>query len=225
MNLGDLRSRVRDRLAGDQEEDLRYTDDLVDEFLNDGNRDMAVRTGVFVDDTTITLRPNKWRYALPNNCVQVREVYMTDAPNRPIQPITVQDLDRDFYKWRSVTDTEPYHYFIFPGLRKIAFHPVPSTYDVAAVTVIYDRAPGATSLVNRAAKPDIPEQFHEGLVSYAVARFLLLGARTEDRINLARRYMAHYEQILKDCRVWRNAHQDRTHRMDQSWTHADRRFY
>lgn len=216
MNLVALRQRVRDRLQGDQDKDLRYTNTLVDEFLNDAQTDFTTRTGCVVGTTTISARPYTFGYALPADCVRVVSVRTNDDSEQKVPPISIPSLERYQGRWSEHTGTRFEWYFVGPGLSRIYLGPMPTTIRLTDVTVTYEKSVGLKGITT-STDPVIPEQFHEALVDYAVGRFLLVGATDPAKIQLAVRYLGDYEQSVRKCQTWRDNHRDKQRSMMQSW--------
>ena len=227
MQLPDLRKRVKDRLdAADSntDTDLRYSDELVERTIDEGYRDMVVRSGLSIATTTITSREYEFRYELPDDCVRVIAVRSTTDPVRKVHPTSVDDLDRRVPGWRKNTATRFEWYWIGPGLGEIHLGPASVTAGTE-YTVTYEQ-----DLLNSAAAhlrlidpigldstPLIPTRFQEALVDYAVGRLLLIGAREEGRIEMASAFLGDYESALKKLKRSVRRASGRNLHMDQSW--------
>ena len=123
MNLGDIRTRVWERLGEDASNPLRYSQAMVDGFVNDAIQLMAMATGHNVATVTINQRDETLSYKLPADHIRTLGVTW-GAEKRPLEPVTWSDMDQFSYaarlehinlrnRWLRTTGARSTHYIPF----------------------------------------------------------------------------------------------------------------
>ena len=193
MTLSELRELVYDRLDEDPDEPLRYTQADVLDYLNDGIQMYSTRVQFVVTDTTLTQEPGRLFYDLPSDCVGVISVRSVTTGFNLI-PVTFKQLDRDEYdpRWTRTESTRANAYLAF-DTREIGLWPK-STAGGETYTLTYHQEVGSANLSADTDQPDLPEEYHEALVDYVVARALL----SEGKIQEAVTYMQTWSQSIGD---------------------------
>lgn len=154
MTLGEIRARVRRKLL--EETEGFWSDEELNQEINDGYLDLAVDAKLLADPFTLTTASGQELYDLPDNLIAVRAVTFEG-----------RDLPRMPYAERSQDEGPPRFYQVIG--QKLRLFPTPDgTY---TVTVLYYYRP--ERMANDFDVPEIPEEYHRLLVDYAVARALL----------------------------------------------------
>lgn len=266
MNLGDLKSRVWERLGEDSTQAKRYNATILRQFLNDGVQLMNARAGVNVATYSLVQRSNRLFYELPSDCVRVLSVrhdetgYLLDpthwrqldaAADQNRRQVEVVDIRRRWVLTEGIRST---HWFPF-GVKHIALWPlvqgddyafffdseygvivdmVPSsgtitfdseygpigdmtstdtyTFDseygaitdieaeIGEYTVTYLQDLGMTNMIGDTTEPTLPEEYHDSLVDYAVARCLMINARG-DKLKTALAYYGKFNDAVERLKV------------------------
>jgi len=214
MNLSELKARVRDVLQAETD-DLRYTDAKIGKVLNEGNRDMVVRSGALVTTTTFDTVAYSYQYALPTDCVNILRIYETENTKQKVWPLSVRRLDTARREWRAHTSNRLEWYWRF-SLDLLMVGPRPTTGGVE-YTITYTQDPGATSMSSSTDAPDMPIRFHDALVEYAVGRLLIEGGRGEVVSAQAAQWFKSYEAAVIKLKQEVFKSHDRIHVFGQGW--------
>ena len=199
MVIGDIRTRIWERLEEDATTPLRYPSATVTEYVQDGIRFYVARTGCQVATTTITQTASTLLYDLPCDCIQVERVLWDNSGvSYSLEPTHPRHLDNQWYLWQRQTDTRARAYFLL-GLRKIALWPI-STAGGESYVVHYQQD-----------EPDdltkVPVEDHECLVDYGLARCLLSEGKVEDGMAEYTKYRKAVEAATRRMasadRVWK----------------------
>ncbi len=197
MTATEALRRVHEALEEDTADPLRYPSLTVLEYLNQGAQLYLVRAESAHASTTITQTAGRLEYTLPADCLRVSRVsWVSGGQNYPVIPTTMLELDTFFaYKngWADDTGTRATHYYIF-GLDAIGLYPI-LTSGTQTYTVHYIKAPSVG--LPGITFDQVPEEDHEALVCYALARCLAADrkpaeaaqeyARFADAVKKARR--------------------------------------
>lgn len=187
MTLTEITTRVHERLEESSSSPLRYPTSLVEQYVSDGERFYVARTGCMTTTQTVTQVPSTLMYELEQDCIQVERVLWSSSGTMyPVVPTTARELDDTHYqtRWIEQTGTRATHYFIF-GMNRIALWPLITT-STQTYTVHYQQDAPATS----EASESTPEEDHELLVDYALARCLLKDGKVAEGMAHYATYMA-----------------------------------
>lgn len=180
--------RVHEALEEDTANPLRYPSTRVLTYLNEGAQQYLARTEGVHATTTITQTAGRGEYALPADCLRVtRVLWVSGGQNWPVAPTTIRELDTMFaYKngWGDDVGTRATHYYLF-GLNTLGLYPLLSsgtnTYTVHYVVAPAVGLPGVTV-------DQVPEEDHEALVCYALARCLAADRKPQEALEEYDRY-------------------------------------
>jgi len=214
MNLGELKARVRDNLQAETD-DLRYTDAKITQTLNEGNRDMVVRSGALVAETTFTTQAYSYQYALPSDCVNILRVFETEDTRKKVWPLSVRKIDAARREWRAQTSTSIEWYFRF-SMGVLMVGPRPATGGVE-YTIWYTQDPGAASMSAETDQPDVPVRFRDALVEYATGRLMLEGGRGEAVAAQSAKWLKSYEAGVINLKHEIFKSHDKMHVFGQGW--------
>jgi hypothetical protein len=187
MTLTEIITRVHERLEESSTSPLRYPTTLVERYVSDGERFYVARTGCKTTTQTVTQVPNTLMYELNDACIQVERVLWSNSGTMfHVVPTTARELDNTHFatRWVEQTGTRATHYFIF-GLNRIALWPLISS-GTQTYTVHYQEDVSAAD----EAGESTPEEDHELLVDYALARCLLKDGKVREGMKEYATYMA-----------------------------------
>jgi len=151
LNLLELRTAVRDELV--EATPGFWTDDELDRWINDANRDLTEVAQIPGGPYTFNTAAGTASYDPPSDFLKVRRLEVDDAMLIPLS------LDR-----RMSGSGTPAFYYVYDG--KIYLVPTPDA--VLGATLWYYKA--ASTLFADSDTPIIPEQFHRLIVVYAVGQ-------------------------------------------------------
>ena len=189
---------------------LRYPTTLVNELINDGNRDMTVRTGCQIVDFVFTPQVNQFFYDLPSDLVRLHRFYRTDTPEK-VWPISVDQLDLVRPAWPDISGNRLEWYFLF-GLDQLVTGPKIGSVGSLAYSITMSQDPGETQMSADTDEPSVPRAFHESLIDYAVGRALMIDA-DEEMIQNTVSFLGNYQKDVKKLTSRVNEHIDRRFRM------------
>jgi hypothetical protein len=236
MTRGELRQRAQQRFAAAAAGFSPYTDAQVNAALNEGQALFGLLTLCVERTAQIPIQPGvTFRYLLQDvpdffaplrmRCRRVSsgtsaewdepkfdERPFDDPPTSseaitPVRPATLAQLDAIDPNWRAAQG-ETVLYYGCQGLDLAWIYPTPTT-SATALLMTYAAEPGA--MAGDDSVPEIPEEFHPALVSYALCTLpLMLGgselARTAPQWDM-------FMQSVQQCASYiRN--RNRGHRYD-----------
>ncbi len=162
MNLGEIKQRVK-RTLGDETGALIEEDDIIS-WVNEAQLDIARKTEVLQDFTTIDVVANQESYDIPADFLKIVSVSYagislprtTRAELDSISPAraadTFQDIPFKYYNWGT----------------KLWLYPKPLLDLADGITFYYVFRP--SNLVSDADVSELPVQMHSSIIDYCVAR-------------------------------------------------------
>lgn len=163
MNLGDMKRRVWN-IVGDESGLFIEAAELVD-YINDGYNDLARRTKLLRDVSSINVVSGTAEYALPAGFILEKRVTFRGSR---IKKTTIEMIDQvDWDKDLTTNTGIPVNYYIW-GL-KLGLYPTPNVTEASALKLYFTRLP-LVALVADGDIPELPLDMHEDIVRYAVAR-------------------------------------------------------
>jgi hypothetical protein len=173
LNLAELRQEVYDALDDEFEEtSLRFPQTMIDEFINDGTREMVVRSNCLIGTLAITPEVGRFDYQLPSDCINVLRVYRTDALEK-VWPMDLADLDLERPGWQKLTSNR-FEWYFFLGLDVIYLGPPFGSTTTRTYEVTYAADPGETPLASDTSEPGFDESYQSNLIDYAVSRSFMI---------------------------------------------------
>jgi hypothetical protein len=175
-DLADLRYRVRDLL--NESGTSFITDAMLNRWLNDGERDVAIKSLCYEREYAITTTANTRSVSV--TCVKTLGVeYIPSTGSRvglgKITPRMVGHLE--------LTGTTPQYWF--PWGDKICIEPIPqTTYNLAYVAILPTAEMSADT-----DEPEIPESFIPWIIQYAYIRGLIRDKKYATAAKAYKRYM------------------------------------
>lgn len=162
----------------------------VKRFLNEGeariSRSLAVFLPVWQKQEVIATVAGTKELDLPEDFRAVRRIVFEDTNYRI--PESLEPLDEVFLE---ITG-RPSYFYVDEG--KVKFYPTPSS----ALNIIfkyYSRPKGMTDNFDR---PELPEDYHHILVTYAVGRMFRLKRQQQDAQSYFQEYVAQIQEMRTD---------------------------
>lgn len=195
LQLSELRSMVRLRTRDTTVDVTRqqFSDNTLNNVLNEAQRDLVNRTWILTATTTISLASNVRTYALPNDFIAVQRVTLN---NVPITEVTLQGLDQNQTNWTTVsnsTGTSSVQYYVehaLGGNVLLGLYPLISTVSANALLVYYTmQAPEMTSdaSIPFNGRPEF-YSYHDVLIDYAT--FIIWASQGD--LSMAKPYLELY---------------------------------
>lgn len=143
MTLAEMRTEVFARLA---ESAGFFTSDNIDQWLNDGMDDIALRIEPKVTSSTIDTSDATTEYALPDNLISIKTVLYLDTTSSTDQWVkltetTYLQLFEDNAAWENDTCTLVPDRWYWRPERIIGVYPQPITGTVGGLRIIYTCRP------------------------------------------------------------------------------------
>lgn len=187
MTFAELVAETFRRIGESQTAQVYWTEADVKSALNEGYLDFCEQTRCFEREAEVECVSRvglmDLRTAFPYPVLGVRRIYGRTF-NSPLAPTTVKARDDQYNRWEMATGVVR-RYFV-RGLYWLGLWPVPDGEQKFRVSIT--SLPDA--LVNDLDEPQIPVQFHEALIHYAIYDLKL----QEDEIKEA---LASWEDYLK----------------------------
>lgn len=165
--LADLRASVLGRLGMD--DTASGTDEgLVDQWLNEGVREVLIRTHCHVNAIDLTLTANEWKYDLPTSVLALK--YVTDSDSNPVQVVDFQDI-LDLRRTLSSGHTSNPRMAVL-GSNLLAVWPTPTaadTWQAFYVPLPTEMSTGSHDPSN-ATYGKIPVAFHHAIELWALSK-------------------------------------------------------
>jgi hypothetical protein len=192
MNFGEMKTEVYRRLRVDSTTPVWYSEDDVEDSLNEGLEEMSDATEWCEDYSIVSLLSNLQYYDLrtdvPDTILAPKRAFNITT-NRWLTPTDIRDMDFQTYvRWEEVTG-EPER-LIMRGLWWMGFWPIKNS-DTGKVKVYYTCLPEA--MVADTDEPDFPSEFQIGIIMYAMADLLAQDRETKKAL----RYWNQYQEIEK----------------------------
>lgn len=185
MTFAELKTEVFRRLDEDSDNPAFWTEDDVAQSLNEAYEDISDSAEWYERQFNLPQLSRRTYYDLRHACgdqpvLTVRHAYNVNT-SRWLTPIEVRSLDMEsHYQWEDING-EPENFFR-RGLFWMGVYPRQNG-DTGKIKVFYTTLP--VSLADDLDEPGFPQQFHYGLVEYALADLLAQEAETK-------RAMMHY---------------------------------
>jgi hypothetical protein len=180
LTLSQIRTQVRRNIRDTASSSTlqRYSDTVLLDFINEGQRDVVNQTWIVSKSTTITLSANTTYYSLPSDLINIERVTRANG-NLPEVSLMLLDADSNNGAWE-ITGSTPTYFFqdrALPG--SIGLYPYPSSTATAGTLKIIYRA-FATDLAVDADQPFNAlaryAGYHDLIVFYATYRILAIEA-------------------------------------------------
>ena len=160
--------RVRTRYEAEASgSDIRWSDENLITFLNEGLENLAEATGFYERYCTIPIQSGRTYYDLrgfsPDVVVSITSVWHS-ARNLWLEPISARSLDTS---WRSATGSPLA--FWSPGIYWMGVYPVPSTTEDASGDLrVYFKGIPPRFIGTQGVLMDLPDHFYPALEDYVL---------------------------------------------------------
>lgn len=183
----------------------RFSDSVLDQFINEGQRDVINRTWAIRNSDTVTLVAQTTYYDLNSDVLAIDQViYTHESGNRiELEEVAEHSFIEGNPKWESNSGT-PAVYFTRISTDsgtalEIAFHPIPTSSSTGTVRVDY-----FASASDMSSDSDVPfngllhlYSYHESIVWYVVGKIAIL-ERMTDLANSAVGIYTSWIEIMND---------------------------
>lgn len=194
MNRGTIRAQVQTALR--ETLGVRYTSEELDEYIDDGYRDVANRTGCLVATVNLSCPARQPLVDLPADClypIAFRDV----ATGQPVDACHWNFIDGEDQFFIRAVGTYPELAAAW-GLKKLLLYPAYQA--LGSLEMSYARSP-VDGFAGDGSSPEYPDGFHVGLVHYAHFRALVRDA-DERRLYRALRQKKAHEEVVKQIEEW-----------------------
>ncbi len=165
MQLSDMQAVVSQRLNEGATGPVAYPTSEITAALNEGNRLFVLLTlGLETTQNWIVPAATTYFHMLPTFPDWIVPLRITDATGGKVRPGRITDLSAFDSNWQ--TSPGPVKRYVYLGCDFIALYQQPITPVLLSVT--YARAPLPLALA--ADVPEVPAEYHPGLVDYAIYR-------------------------------------------------------
>jgi len=190
LNLGQMRSAVLTRLGEDTVAPIYWSDDDVNEAINDGYEELSDASEWYERSANIpflsNLRYFDLRTALGDDTFLSPRRAFNPNTNWWLKPSDPRDLDFHTYRRWEINLGTPQR-IIQRGLFYIGIFPLQNG-DAGLMKFWYSAMPPA--LITDADEPPFPQEFHQGIIEYAL--FDLMGQESQTS-----KALVHWEQYQK----------------------------
>lgn len=189
LTLADIRTQIRRNVRQTASDGGRYTDAMINDWINEGQREIVNLTWCVEMSTSYVLSAGTTYYSLPTNFLGAKLVTFTDRHG-----LTIEMDESSFHKiYQQESDFEasstgpPDHYFIrHPGTAgttlQIAYIPVPTTTSTGTVKMWYAYFPADLS-----ADSSVPfdgfnhlKPYHYALVAHVTAKIKAIEGKYDE---------------------------------------------
>lgn len=178
MNRGAIRAAVIASLR-EANPPVRWTIAELNEYLDDGYRDLAERTAAVVRTFTLSLQPGQNYVTLPSvtdaagtfdviHPLAVKDV-ATDLPLDPVAWSFFDDQDRI---WIRTSEQRPRFYAFWDWHTMLVYPHYGAAGTLSVIAAMMPRG-----FVDDNSEPEVPGEYHDALIHYGIWRCLLKGAK------------------------------------------------
>jgi hypothetical protein len=196
--VSDVRLLARDPSSSNRP---RFTDSQIEEFINEGQKDVISDTLCIVRISTFTLVEDQIFYNLPSDFIAVERLTLDFEV---LTEVTQKQKDKNLIEWEEVTGEPDEYYISFSKRTQIGFYPYPSSStEIGDISLSY-----YAQAVDMTNDSDIPfnsisefSSFHKMIAYYAASKL----AEIDGNLALSNRYITKYitdkERFYSYCRT------------------------
>jgi len=174
LTITDTLTRVRDML--DEQVEGSWLNAQLRRWLNDGLDDLARETRQLTDVATFNTVANQAEYLLPDNILEIDNVYFTTADARmvPLAPVAYEGVDQVWGHYQNQSSYQPQVYTLwgYPPTLMMRLYPVPNAINVISLRVVRTAVHIDESGAGDADPIDFPSAWQDTLVDYCEMRAL-----------------------------------------------------
>lgn len=162
MTLSDLRAQLRARRLDDVPAPQRWANDELNDYLNEAEREAAIRTRCLVDSQTftVTLADGVRLYDVDPLVIEITRVQDLD---RVLAKTSVHELDQR--KWWDRLGP-PTHWYM-DSWNQLGVYRLPTATEAGTILELTVIRKPFNDMTDDADEPEIPEHFHDGLLDWA----------------------------------------------------------
>lgn len=194
LTVGEIATRVK-RQFGD-EAGSQLTDADIVRWINDAMRDIALHNNLLQVKASAAIVAGQNEYTLPADILTLRAVKYN---GRSLQPLTLAEADNFIDDHENDPAGEVTHYWLFANT--LHLYRVPQTSGATLLKLYYTKQPTAVAVSGDI--PEIPQQYHNQIVTYCLAQAYEMDADMESH----RAKMQMFEDgvsRIKDNAEWEN---------------------
>jgi len=167
------------------------SESLARNWMDEGQIDIANRTGCLSTDATINVTADTREYSMATDMLEITHIkYYNGTTHSRLDGTTEEKLEV-YGDYPDETSATPTHYFIKQGATPaLNLYPTPSATVANGIKYRYVARP--SDLTNSGLAPNIPEPYHRLIIKYALGMCLA----KDKKFATADRYMAQYEAEL-----------------------------
>lgn len=177
-----------------EEDSDRHTDAMICSIINEGSDEFARRVLWYQGIVLLSVSGSVSQVALPDGCLDVREVLYDD---RPLHPIRVENLRFGGFNYYEVEGT-PTCYYVERGTN-LGLYPKPEETEAAILTVKYLGLPEHKLVSQTTGRWNILPGYERALLVYAKMLCCERDAEGAGGPRLAR-YAAQWEQLVNEAK-------------------------
>jgi hypothetical protein len=199
LTVQEIFTRIQ-RAFGDEAQ-AQVTQADVIRWINDAMREIANNNNLLQVKATANTTNGVSAYALP---VGIARLYSVKFRGLALESISLAQADEligsiDLSVAQGFPVGTPTHYWIWAG--QINLYPAPDTTSTTELTLYYTRQ--ATPVVNLGDVPEVPEQYHNRIVEYCMARAYELDENFFIASMKDQKFEASVDKIRQD-ESWKN---------------------
>lgn len=193
MNFSEIRTSTFRRVEEDASDPAFFDTSEVDDAINEGWEDLAVKTEWYRDVVTMAAQDEITYYDLrefPSGIILVERIWDQNT-ERWLTPDSVEGIQRhSYYRWEAITG-QPVCWFM-RGFFWLGIFPKVAYSDTAHRSVLLDVHVRAVPppLVDDNYELPFPEEFHEAIIHYAAAELHSQEGELDLVIDHWRQYLA-----------------------------------
>jgi hypothetical protein len=160
--VSEIATRVK-RQFGD-EAGVQVTDADIIRWVNDAQREIAVKNNLLQVRATTAVSPGVNEIAAPTDILTLHAVRFQGIK---LIPLSQQEADQfDLGAVPTTSRSTPTHFWRWANT--ITLYPAPNITDPDDITLFYTRIPVEITATNQT--PELPAQYHNRIVEYAIAQ-------------------------------------------------------
>lgn len=197
--LSQLRTDAR-VLVSDNGTRTRFSDSVINNWLNEGQRLLAARTMCFKTSVKMAMTARTTYYSMPTNFIAASRVVSAD---QALTEMSVAGLDGKSRGWEIATGQPTYYFVNFSSRGKLGLAPFPSSSeDGDPFKVEYYAYPDTMSADGDSPFNGNPEftAHHHGLPFYAAMQMSLVDGRPDQAKAHLDIFMAYQQMINASCK-------------------------
>lgn len=204
MNRGQIRLRVI-RALREQSVPVGWTEPEINRYIDDEYREIAEQTGAVVETVTIAVQPKTVFVPLPSNCLYPLAVKDVTS-GYPIRPVHWTVIDGFDARWIDKFRGRPNWWAPF-GLHEFIIWPAYS----ADSNIEMMMAAVPADFANDSELPNLPEEYHVGIMHKVVSRCIVKHAQDGPRIGRSLRHDKKAEESLSGLEDWTTERHENIH--------------